>query len=71
MVINTLATEVKVNATMKAVNMMHQHTPEPQKYRLRQGKRLNTPRPCDAGKITSKDSTVNKLRQKVTSKLRT
>jgi len=69
MVINTLATAVKVNATMNAVNMMAQHTPENQKKVLRQGIRLKTDAPCQRGKMTSRDTTVKKLRQKVISKL--
>jgi hypothetical protein len=70
MVIKTLATAVSVRATMKAVNMTHQHKPDSQKYRLRQGKRDHTPLPCHKGKMIKRDTTVKKLRQKVTSKLR-
>jgi hypothetical protein len=69
-VISTLATVVKVKATMKAVNMVAQHKPEIQRTGPAERIFLNTPRPCNKGKITSKATTVNRLRQKVTSKLR-
>jgi hypothetical protein len=55
---------------MKAVNITHQQAPESQNIRLRQGKVENTRGPRHKGKITSSESTVKKLRQKVTSKLR-
>ncbi|EWS65665.1 hypothetical protein Y695_01069 [Hydrogenophaga sp. T4] len=84
MMISTLATLVKVSASMKAVNITLQQTPETQKAR----EAGSTPQwrsrlPCPAGapstpearsaarqtgKMTSKDSAVNALRQKVTSK---
>jgi hypothetical protein len=69
MVTSTLATVVSVSATMKAVNITLQHTPESQKYGLFQCMSRNTVRPCHSGKITSSDTMVKKLRQKVTSKL--
>jgi hypothetical protein len=70
MVINTLATAVRVKAIMKAVNMMLQHTPESQKYGLRQGSLRQTEGPCQTVMITTKPNTVKALRQKVTSKPR-
>ena len=68
MVTSTRATPVIVSATMKAVNMVAQHSPASQNARRRHGKRANTPGPCHSGRITSSASTVKKLRQNVTSK---
>ena len=69
-VTRTLATLVKVSATMNAVNMTHQHTPEIQKARPPWATFLNTARPWKNGKITNSDRAVNSARQKVISKLR-
>ena len=67
---STFATVVIVIATMKAVNITLQHTPD--NHRGQPPWRIleKTTRPWKKGRITSSDSTVKKLRQKVTSKLR-
>ena len=70
MVTKTLATLVIVKATMKAVNITLQHTPDNQRAPPPLRIREKTTRPCQIGKITRSDKTVKKLRQKVTSKLR-
>ena len=71
MVTSTLATLVSVSATMKAVNITLQHTPDIHERRpavADLGEHLAAP--WKNGRITSSDSTVKKLRQKVISKLR-
>ena len=50
------------------MNMMLQHTPESQKYGLRQGSLRQTEGPCQTVMITTKPNTVKALRQNVTSK---
>ena len=55
---------------MKAVNITLQHTPDSQKARPPWRIFAKTARPWKNGRITSRDSNVKKLRQKVTSKLR-
>jgi len=67
MVTSTLATVVSMIATMKKVNMPAQHNPEIHSAAPPWRMRANTPRPCISGRITSRLSTVNRLRQKVTS----
>jgi hypothetical protein len=69
-VTSTLATLVSVSATMKAVNITLQQTPEIHSARPPWRTLENTARPCHSGRITSSDAKVKKLRQKVTSKLR-
>lgn len=68
-VTSTLAVEVRVSATMKAVNITAQQTPEIQSERLPRRSSENTARPRQSGKITSSASIVKRLRQKVISKL--
>jgi hypothetical protein len=68
-VTSTLATLVMVSATMKAVNITLQQAPESHKAQPAWRIFANTARPWKKGRITSSDSTVKKLRQKVTSKL--
>src|SRR5687767_1894254 len=70
MVTSTLATLVSVSATMKAVNITHQQSPEIQSARPPVRIFASTARPCHAGRITSRAASVKKLRQKVISKLR-
>ena len=67
-VTSTRATPVMVSATMKAVNIVAQHSPASQKARRRQGRRANTPGPCHSGRMTSSDTALKKLRQNVISK---
>ena len=55
---------------MKAVNITLQQTPDIHSAGRRARILANTARPWKNGRITSSDSTVKKLRQKVTSKLR-
>ena len=69
-VTSTLATLVRVKATMKAVNITLQHRPDHHRVLPARTMRENTPCPCMRGRSISKDSAVNKLRQKVISKLR-
>lgn len=69
-VTSTLATVVNVKASMKAVNITLQHTPDNHSADHAWRMRANTARPCHVGNKTSKDTPVKKLRQKVTSKLR-
>jgi len=70
MITSTLATVVSVSASMKAVNITLQHRPDSHKERPPRRMRPKTSRPWNSGRITSSDSTVKKLRQNVTSKLR-
>ena len=67
MVMSTLATVVMVRASMKAVNITDQHTPESQKVLSRQGRFINW-RPLSKGNNMLSESKVKKLRQKVISK---
>ncbi|MNV51373.1 hypothetical protein D3C71_1434180 [compost metagenome] len=68
-VTSTLATGMSTSATMNAVNITLQHTPEIHSARPLWRMEANTALPCSAGRMTSSDSSVKKLRQKVTSKL--
>ena len=68
-VISTLATVVSVRATMNAVNITLQQTPDIQSAMPPARIFENTARPLKSGRMTSSDSAVKKLRQKVTSKL--
>ncbi len=70
MVTSTLATGISRMATMKAVNITPQHRPDTQSARPPRRTAANTARPCSTGRMTSSAATVNRLRQKVTSKLR-
>ena len=70
MVTSTLATGISVMATMKAVNITLQHSPDSHSARPPPRNVVSAARPCTAGRMTSSDSTVNRLRQNVTSKLR-
>ena len=67
MVTSTRATPVIVSATIKAVNITAQHTPDSQNVPRRHGSRANTPGPCHSGRMTSSDSALKALRQNVTS----
>ena len=69
-VTSTLATLVSVSATMKAVNITLQQTPDIQSAGPPLRILANTCRPWKNGRITRSDSTVKKLRQNVISKLR-
>src|SRR6185369_4153662 len=66
----TFATLVSVRATMKAVNITLQHTPETHSAQPPLRIFEKTSRPWKNGRMTSSDTTVKKLRQNVTSKLR-
>jgi hypothetical protein len=59
-----------VSACMKAVNITHQQAPESHSMRPPSRTLAKTSRPLTTGRITHSESTVNRLRQKVTSKLR-
>src|SRR5688500_17521717 len=69
-VTSTLATLVSVRANMKAVNITLQHNPDTHSDRPPRRNLAKTSLPWKYGRITSSDTTVKKLRQKVTSKLR-
>ena len=70
MVTSTFATLVSVSATMKAVNITLQHTPEIHSAGPPRRIFANTSRPWKNGRMTRSEPTVKKLRQKVISKLR-
>jgi hypothetical protein len=67
---STLATLVRVSATMKAVYMVAQHRPENQITRRPARMSRNSAVPRSGSSTTSSVSVLNRLRQKVTSKLR-
>jgi hypothetical protein len=70
-VTSTFATVVSVIATMKAVNITHQHTPEIHNVRPPpRSERNSTAGPRSQGSSSASASTVKALRQNVTSKLR-
>ena len=64
MVMSTLATVVMVRASMKAVNITDQHTPDSHKDTPPWRMPLNTPRPWVRGNNIKSDKTVKRLRQK-------
>lgn len=70
MVTNTLATVVSVSATMKAVNITLQQIPLTHSGQPPWRSLANTRGPPNSGRMTNRESAVNRLRQKVTSKLR-
>ena len=69
-VTSTLATVVSVMATMKAVNITAQHTPETHSGQRPRSTSRHQPAPRIAVSATVSASTVNALRQNVTSKAR-
>ena len=66
--ISTLATVVMVSASMKAVNMTDQHTPDSHSVRERNTLNRHTLPRVASVKPKAKLMTVKKLRQNVTSK---
>ncbi len=70
MVTSTLETGISVIPTMKAVNITLQHRPEIHSAEPPRRNGTKALRPCNAGSRTSRETSVNTLRQKVTSKLR-
>ena len=67
---STLATVVSVSATMKAVYITAQHRPENQITRSPARMSRNSARPRSGSSRSSRVRALNRLRQKVTSKLR-
>ena len=65
---STLATVVKVSASMKAVNMTDQHTPESHSVRERNSLPRQTLPRLASVRPMSRLSALKKLRQNVTSK---
>ena len=66
-VMSTLATLVKVNAIMNAVNITAQHRPLSQSKGPQRRSRPQNPAPPSLGRTTTKTSRVNRLRQNVIS----
>ena len=69
-VTSTLATVVRVRATMKAVNITDQHRPDSHNMPPARRILVHTSAPCHHGRITARLSAVKALRQNVISNAR-